>query len=101
MTGLRNEPKTALNVIDTELIENAVCPSSEDLEVPIAWEAQPIAIPMLTGLVIFKSRKNCGPRMAPVRPANITKIAVMLGMPPAWLESSIAIGVVNDFGKIE
>ena len=58
MTGLKNEPTTALKVIDTELIEKAVRPSSEVLDVPIAWEAHPNAIPMLIGLVTLISRKN-------------------------------------------
>lgn len=99
--GPKMEPKTALNVMEIELMEKVNSPNSNAFEVPIAWDALPKAIPLLTGFVMWNKFKIRGPKIAPVRPAIMTKIAVNAGTPPNSSEICTATGVVNDFGNME
>ena len=91
-------PMMADKVMDKELSEPARGPYSNALDVPIACEALPMAIPAPNVLSIRNHLKRNGPKMAPVIPAMMTKAAVNEGLPPIASDTSIATGVVNDFG---
>lgn len=68
------------------------------VEVPTAWAAVPMERPCAIGLptcMIFMVLK---PQIAPNRPTATTTAAVSDGIPPMALVTSIAIGVVTDFG---
>ena len=69
--------------------------------VPIPCDEAPIASPFATGLLIFISFMIGGPMILPMIPAQTTMTAVSPGIPPLLPASSIAIGVVTDFGASE
>ena len=67
-------------------------------DVPTACEAVPIDKPCAMGLPTCPTCNTLNPQMAPNSPTTITTAAVNEGMPPTESETSIAIGVVTDFG---
>ena len=68
------------------------------VEVPTAWAAVPIDNPCAIGLPIFNNWSILNPQIAPNNPTKITTAAVKAGIPPIVFVTSIAIGVVTDFG---
>lgn len=93
------DPNIALKVIETEPIVNDSSPYSPSLETPIPCEALPMEIPRLIALSIRQTLKIVGPRIAPTKPAIITKTAVKVGIPPIVSLIGIATGEVMDFGN--
>ena len=71
------------------------------LAVPIPCEAVPIAAPIAWSFLTPNSLSNGRPRLAPSTPARITSAIVICGIPCSSFETSIAIGVVTDFGTVD
>ena len=75
-----------------------MCPNSLARDVPMAWAAVPKLIPRAIGLFTRPTCRIRTPNIAPKSPTHITMAAVSDGMPPSCPVTSIAIGVVTDFG---
>lgn len=100
-SGPMTEPRRALRVMETELMETESSPYSMAFEVPRAWDALPSAIPCPILLRIRTHLRIIGPRMTPENPATMTKTTVMAGTPPIPEAIWIATGVVIDLGMME
>ena len=70
-------------------------------DVPTAWAAAPLESPCAIGLLMPTNLRNGNPMTAPRIPVRMTMMAVNEGMPPVIWATSIANGVVADFGARE
>lgn len=80
------------------LMAPSTSPISKALDVPSAWDDVPMAIPRTIGFLILNTLINVGANTAPMMPVMITAAIVIGTMPPKEELTSIAIGVVTDFG---
>ena len=69
--------------------------------VPRPWLEAPMARPIARSFLMPSSDIILWLNVAPIIPVKITAAVVRAGMPPSVLETSIAIGVVTDFGISE
>ena len=83
----------------SELIAPSVSPISIAFDVPIAWDAVPIASPFATGSVILNTLQTPSAQTFPSIPVITIAAAVNDGKPPSSSEMTIPIAVVTDFGS--
>ena len=71
-------------------------PISMAFVVPMAWEADPMAIPLATGSVMWKSRQTVSAIMLPMIPVMIIQATVIVTIPPISSDTPMPMAVVMD-----
>lgn len=84
----------AANTMQTLETAPAALPNSNALDVPAPCELVPNNTPLAISLLNRKIRMIHGPSIIPIIPVIITNTAVIVGTPPIFEETPIAIGVV-------
>ncbi len=89
-------PETTM---DRLLMAPSVSPISIAFVVPMAWEAEPIAIPFAMGSTMRKRRQINGAKMLPSTPVTMMTATVIATMPPSSSEMPMPMAVVTDLGS--
>ena len=87
----------------TAIAKDAIAPSTSPISraraVPIAWLAQPKAIPFAIAFLMPKILSNASPNTLPMIPVAMMQATVSVTMPPKLSLIPIPIGAVTDFGS--
>lgn len=100
-SGARIEVLMPVSAIATPPMASCTGLTLAQALVPRPWLEAPMARPIARSFLIPKSDITLWLKVAPSIPVKITAAVVSAGMPPRVLETSMAIGVVTDFGISE